>query len=56
MALALVLLIEGLFPFISPASWRRMFARLMQLSDGQIRTVAMVSISTGLLLIWLLAP
>jgi uncharacterized protein YjeT (DUF2065 family) len=53
-ALALVLVIEGLFPFISPPKWRRMFAQLLQLSDGQIRMFAMVSISAGLLLIWLL--
>ncbi len=56
MALALVLVIEGLFPFISPANWRRMFAQLLQMSDGQIRTFAMASISVGLLMIWLLAP
>ena len=54
MALALVLVIEGLFPFISPASWRRMFAQLLQLPDGQIRLFAMVSISAGLLMIWVL--
>ncbi len=56
MALALVLVIEGLFPFISPAQWRRMFAQLLQLPDHQIRAFAMVSISAGLLMIWLLAP
>ena len=56
MALALVLVIEGLLPFISPGNWRRMFSQLLQLSDGQIRTFAMVSISAGLLLIWMLAP
>jgi uncharacterized protein YjeT (DUF2065 family) len=56
LALALVLVIEGLFPFMSPAGWRRMFAQLLQLSDGQIRTFALASISAGLLLIWLLAP
>jgi uncharacterized protein YjeT (DUF2065 family) len=54
MALALVLVFEGLFPFISPANWRRMFAQLLQLQDGQIRMFAMVSISVGLLMIWLL--
>jgi uncharacterized protein YjeT (DUF2065 family) len=54
MALALVLVFEGLFPFISPANWRRMFAQLLQLPDGQIRMFAMVSISAGLLMIWLL--
>jgi uncharacterized protein YjeT (DUF2065 family) len=56
MALALVLVIEGLFPFISPTNWRRMFAQLLQMSDSQIRTFAMASISAGLLLIWALAP
>jgi uncharacterized protein YjeT (DUF2065 family) len=54
MALALVLVIEGLFPFVSPAKWRRMFAQLLQMTDGQIRMFAMVSISAGLLMIWLL--
>ena len=56
LALALVLVIEGLFPFISPANWRRMFAQLLQLQDGQIRLFAMASISVGLLMIWMLAP
>lgn len=56
LALALVLVIEGLFPLISPAQWRRMFAQLLQMNDGQIRTFAIISISAGLLLIWWLAP
>lgn len=56
LAMALVLVIEGLFPFLSPVSWRRTFAQLLQLSDGQIRFFAMGSILTGLLLIWFLAP
>jgi len=54
LALALVLILEGLFPFASPAAWRRMFNQLLQMSDGQIRFFAVVSISSGLLLIWLL--
>lgn len=56
MALGLVLVIEGLFPLLSPAGWRRMFAQLLQLSDGQIRFFAVVSILSGLLMIWFLAP
>jgi uncharacterized protein YjeT (DUF2065 family) len=55
LAFALVLVIEGLFPFISPANWRRMFVQLLQLQDGQIRMFAMASISIGLLMIGLLA-
>ena len=54
--MALVLVIEGLFPFASPAGWRRLFAQLLQLSDGQIRFFGLFSILGGLLLIWWLAP
>jgi uncharacterized protein YjeT (DUF2065 family) len=56
MALALVLVIEGLLPLISPSGWRRTFTQMLQLSDGQIRFFAVGSILTGLLMIWLLAP
>jgi uncharacterized protein YjeT (DUF2065 family) len=53
LALALVLVIEGFFPFVSPAGWRKMFAQLLLLSDGQIRFFAVCSILGGLLMIWL---
>jgi len=56
LALALVLVMEGLFPFTSPQGWRRMFEQLLQLTDGQIRFFAMASILSGLVLIWWLAP
>jgi uncharacterized protein YjeT (DUF2065 family) len=54
LAMALVLVLEGLFPFLSPAGWRRMFAQILQLSDGQLRFFGMCSISAGALLIWFL--
>jgi len=56
LAIALVLIIEGLFPFASPAGWRKMFVQLLQLQDGQIRSFALVSILGGLMLIWWLTP
>jgi uncharacterized protein YjeT (DUF2065 family) len=56
LALALVLIIEGLFPFASPAGWRKMFVQLLQLQDGQIRSFALISILSGLLMIWWLTP
>ncbi len=55
LALALVLVIEGLFPFISPTGWRKMFIQLLQLNDGQIRFFGLCSILVGLGVIWLLA-
>jgi len=54
-ACALVLVIEGLMPFISPSGWRRSFTRIMQLSDGQVRFFGLLSIVGGLLLLWLLS-
>jgi hypothetical protein len=55
LAIALVLVIEGLFPFTSPAGWRKMFTQLLSLSDGQIRFFGVCSILVGLLMIWLIA-
>lgn len=52
-AIALVFLIEGLVPFISPTGWRRMFFQLTQLRDGQIRFFALLSIAVGVLMFWL---
>lgn len=54
-ALALVLVIEGLLPFLSPGSWRRGFSQLLQLRDGQLRFFGLCSIVFGLLLLWLVA-
>ena len=51
-ALALVLVVEGLFPFLSPTGWRRMFTQLLQLDDQQIRKVGLLSMVLGLVLLW----
>ena len=52
-ALALVLVFEGLFPFISPGGWRRTFERLLTMQDGQIRFFGLGSILLGVGLLWL---
>ncbi len=51
MALALMLVIEGLLPFLAPSLWRDTFRRIMQLSDGQIRFFGLTSMLVGLLLL-----
>ncbi len=50
-ALALVLVLEGLLPFVSPRLWRQVFERATQLSDGQIRFLGLTSMLVGLLLL-----
>jgi uncharacterized protein YjeT (DUF2065 family) len=50
-AFALMLVIEGLLPFLSPDTWRQAFLRATQMSDGQIRFFGLTSIAIGLLLL-----
>jgi uncharacterized protein len=50
-AFALMLVVEGLLPFLSPAAWRGVFERATKLSDGQIRFLGMASMLAGLLLL-----
>ena len=50
-ALALMLILEGLLPFLSPGAWRRMFERATKLGDGQIRFFGLCSMVIGLLLL-----
>lgn len=50
-ALALMLVIEGLLPFLSPGTWRATFERAVRMSDGQIRFIGLVSLLAGLALL-----
>ncbi len=51
-ALALLLVIEGLLPLLSPRTWRQTFERALQLKDGQLRFFGLLSVAAGLLLLW----
>ncbi len=53
-ALALMLVFEGLLPFVSPGSWRSLVRRIGVLTDGQIRFFGMTSIVAGLVLLFIL--
>ena len=50
MAVAFMLIIEGLLPFLLPSVWRDAFRRLIEMSDGQIRFVGLSTMLAGLLL------
>ena len=52
-ALALVLIIEGILPFISPTRWRVMIATVAQMDDRVIRNFGLGSMMLGLLLLYL---
>ena len=53
-AFGLMLIFEGIFPFLSPQGWRDKMAQLMVLQDGQIRFFGLACILVGLLMLgWL---
>jgi uncharacterized protein YjeT (DUF2065 family) len=52
-AVALMLVFEGLLPFLSPNTWREVFSKALRMSDGQIRFLGLSSMLVGLLLLFL---
>jgi uncharacterized protein YjeT (DUF2065 family) len=46
-AFALLLILEGLLPFLAPRVWREAFQRLIQLTDGQLRFIGLIAIGFG---------
>ena len=50
-ALALMLVLEGVLPFLSPSIWRETFRKVTELSDGQIRFIGLSSMTIGLVLL-----
>ena len=52
-ALALVLVIEGMIPFINPQSLRRMLATVSQLDDRSLRIGGLVSMLLGLVMLYI---
>lgn len=52
-ALALMLVIEGLVPFLSPDTLRRMLASVAQLDDRSVRIAGLISMLFGVALLYL---
>lgn len=53
-AVCLVLVIEGIMPFLAPHRWRLMALSLAQVDDRTIRLVGLGSMLAGTLLLYLL--
>ncbi len=53
-ACALVLVVEGILPFVAPQAWRRAFQALTELPDEKLRVIGLVSMALGLILLRLL--
>jgi len=48
-AFAMLLIIEGILPFLAPRFWRETFRKFIELEDGQLRFVGLISIALGML-------
>lgn len=51
MAFGLMLVLEGVLPFLAPRAWRQTFQRMIAMSDGQLRFVGLSSMLGGLVLL-----
>jgi uncharacterized protein YjeT (DUF2065 family) len=51
-ALAILLVLEGLLPFLNPAATRRVMAQLVQMAERELRIAGLVSVGAGLLLLF----
>ena len=52
-AVGLVLVLEGVLPFLTPRMWRDTFRKLLELSDGQLRFMGLISMLVGLGIVFL---
>ena len=52
-ALALVLVIEGMLPFLSPKGWRDAMSQAAQLPDNVLRILGFFSMLAGVIILYL---
>lgn len=53
-ALCLMLVLEGMLPFLNPSRWRAMLASVAQVPDRHLRLFGLASMSLGAALLYLL--
>lgn len=52
-AIGLVLVVEGIIPFLSPTMWRNMMIRMLDRKDRVIRIIGFFSMIVGAILVYL---
>ncbi len=52
-AVALLLIFEGLLPFASPASIKKLYRSMMETPESSLRMIGLASIVAGLALLYL---
>lgn len=54
-AVALMLILEGILPFMSPQTWREAFRKMTEINDSQIRFIGLTSMLAGLILLFIVS-
>jgi len=52
-AFALVLIIEGMLPFIGPSKYRQWVVQVAKLTDNQLRNVGLTAMIAGLVMLFI---
>ena len=52
-AFSLMLVLEGIIPFLYPQRWRQMVARLAEVDNRQLRNAGFISMLCGVVLLYL---
>lgn len=52
-ALALLLILEGLLPFVSPASLKKTYAQMLAFPEKTLRMIGLAAVIAGILLLFL---
>ena len=53
-ALALLLIFEGLMPFASPTSLKKVYKSMVEIPESTLRKIGLASIVAGLILLYLI--
>lgn len=53
-ALALMLIFEGMMPFLSPAAWKQWIANAIRFDERTLRLIGLVSMVSGLIFLQIL--
>ena len=51
--LAMMLIFEGIMPFVSPRSWKETFRKIAELADTHLQIGGLISMLTGLALLYI---
>ena len=54
-AIALMLILEGMLPFVSPHTWREAFRKMIEINDNYIRFIGLTSMLIGVMLLLIIS-